>query len=824
HAHGSWSTSENARLTSDGTWSMGASGDGRLTDTISARASTDWRSDGSHDHTAGISGSNWDISGAGTSDGRLSAEGELSGEDEHGEWRTSGSVDNAGNGRASVGFRGNNDLGINGSINHNSGSTNGGVEVSGRADEHSNWRAHAGLNTDGRLEGGFGFDHRLSTDDALNFSLSGSDDGFGSANIGFNGVRGDSRFDTNIGLSNDSSGMAANAGGNLNISNLFGDDANFDAGGNGSMRFRRRTEVVNDGSVGGALRDRVLTGSDDNTRFVSFGASGTSTVNTGFELPMGPVSTSTGFRRGDRLDVEVIRLEDGSRLGEAPNLDDLRVNTRAAGILGLRAGEAIRVTGESSNALNLGVSFNHGMGVGPAGATIRAGAEATYVVTGKTTTEVTRGFDSAARVVMSAASQTNRGSGMKINVNLNLVNALQSNVGEGTLLAPVANVATGIATNLLNQWMGAGVSASRNHGEGDERLVDVTLDLSRPEVREAYDRAIQGDWTELDTLVDQKHPGVAVDKSIFTELRETALPLTHFALGISSEGDSRESVRRSEVRTAAGTFDVESDLDTNRFRDNNWFFGRDTDVADFNRVVRGRAGADLGATKPVENWLVWSHKKERAVASTDDVRHDLGLARYLLQGDGATQLAGYEAMLDTIPEHRKFFVGPRNEMRRAKVKTDILVSDAGLDRIATHNVEAMWTRFQTAWQSVHPNEQMPTWVHPAGRRSLELNGPLAHTTAEFYQYHRTSEMIRTISEAATLSENERNDAIRGVLAKSKHDPALMALMGDLAGREHLEIRVGVDSTAGKSERQYDFKLQYTGDQFEIQAKVFGRNL
>ena len=59
------------------------------------------------------------------------------------------------------------------------------------------------------------------------------------------------------------------------------------------MRFRRRTEVMNDGSVGGALRDRVLTGSDDNARFVSFGASGTSTVNTGFELPMGPVSTST---------------------------------------------------------------------------------------------------------------------------------------------------------------------------------------------------------------------------------------------------------------------------------------------------------------------------------------------------------------------------------------------------------------------------------------------------------------------------------------------------------------------------------------------------
>ena len=87
------------------------------------------------------------------------------------------------------------------------------------------------------------------------------------------------------------------------------------------------------------------------------------------------------------------------------------------------------------------------------------------------------------------------------------------------------------------------------------------------------------------------------------------------------------------------------------------------------------------------------------MASTDDVRADLGLARYLLRGDAATELARYDETLDEIPKQRKFFFGPRNEMRRAKVTTDILVSDAGLDRIATQNAQAMWTRFQRAWKA-----------------------------------------------------------------------------------------------------------------------------
>ena len=89
--------------------------------------------------------------------------------------------------------------------------------------------------------------------------------------------------------------------------------------------------------------------------------------------------------------------------------------------------------------------------------------------------------------------------------------------------------------------------------------------------------------------------------------------------------------------------------------DNNWFFGHDTDVADFNRVVSSRNGADLGSTKAVENWRVWSHKKERAVASTDDVKRDLGLASYLLEGDAATEIIRYGIELDTVPEQRKFF-------------------------------------------------------------------------------------------------------------------------------------------------------------------------
>ena len=73
-------------------------------------------------------------------------------------------------------------------------------------------------------------------------------------------------------------------------------------------------------------------------------------------------------------------------------------------------------------------------------------------------------------------------------------------------------------------------------------------------------------------------------------------------------------------------------------------------------------------------------------------------------------------------------------------------------------------------------------------------------------------------------ENERNDAIRQLLADARHDTALMALMGDLAGREHLEIRVAVDSTAGEAGKSYDFSMQHTGSQFEIQSSVFGRNL
>jgi hypothetical protein len=66
--------------------------------------------------------------------------------------------------------------------------------------------------------------------------------------------------------------------------------------------------------------------------------------------------------------------------------------------------------------------------------------------------------------------------------------------------------------------------------------------------------------------------------------------------------------------------------------------------------------------------------------------------------------------------------------------------------------------------------------------------------------------------------------VREVLAGQHGDPAVMAMVVELVGRDNVKLDVRVDSNAGEDGKEYDFSLTDTGGAYDVQTKVFGENL
>lgn len=571
-----------------------------------------------------------------------------------------------------------------------------------------------------------------------------------------------------------------------------------------------------------SLRGEVLQGTPEGVGYVEYGAANVSSHKIGIAVPTGPAYIKGDLKKSDSRQVNVVKLTDDLRLGENPTDEDLRVPANAVEVLGMNPGESFSVQGQSSHGVAGGAGV--GLSYGPLG--LRAGLETGVTFSGDTTTEVVRGGGTSARLVLRKGETKGNERGLEVKVGLSPEAAFPTpDAVKVNPWGPILGVLVSVIEGIIRMFLSVGASGGTADSAGDNRLMDVSLDLARPEIKRAYDKAIEGDWSEIEKLGRNGDPGVSLERSIFTEITGKAVPLAAHGLGLHFEQGGGETLRSSDVVTAGGTYEVESDEDTNSRKTGGLFCNTSYSVMDYSRSLKTTDKGDLGQMKAQENWMTWNCERKDVFTSYDEVVEASALAAYLMEGENAARLNAYCGGISAIPERRKFWIGPRNELRNTKVNTQVVISDAGLETLLDTPADAVWAAYAHAWEALNPGEVPRAWMDPAKRELFKTNGQGAGDFLDYAEFKQVESMIAELAAAADVDDEElRNDAVRKVLFIYRDNLALVGATATLAGRNHVLTIFSVDSAAGKTQKEFDGQFVQSGADFDVQATVFGEML
>ena len=303
-------------------------------------------------------------------------------------------------------------------------------------------------------------------------------------------------------------------------------------------------------------------------------------------------------------------------------------------------------------------------------------------------------------------------------------------------------------------------------------------------------------------MAGQDESAVKIDKSIVSEINEKVMPTTLRGLGISLEKESRERLKSSDVSTKSGDFEVKSDLDTNSKSKDGWIKDKSFTVRDYTREIEAKDGSELGRYKAKENFLEIKTGNTDAFTSKEELKERIGLASYLL-GDDNKDLKKFSKKVDKLKEHRKMWVGPRNELRGTKVETSVVLCDGALDALSNVEESKIWDAFAKAHKHFNPNKPTPNWADANKRLAMDAGLSTENTgvfhgsqlmskaKASFgkFEYNEQRELVKKLVYIGTLPDEEkRNDMLRETLAANPGNNELIGALADIVGRDKLDVR------------------------------------
>ena len=94
-----------------------------------------------------------------------------------------------------------------------------------------------------------------------------------------------------------------------------------------------------------------------------------------------------------------------------------------------------------------------------------------------------------------------------------------------------------------------------------------------------------------------------------------------------------------------------------------------------------------------------------------------------------------------------------------------------------------------------------------------------------FKYNEQRELVKKLVYLGTIPDEEkRNDLLRETLAANPGNNVLIGALADIVGRDKLDVKLKVDSDAGRGGKTYDLSLRAKGDNFKLQKTVFGADL
>lgn len=574
-------------------------------------------------------------------------------------------------------------------------------------------------------------------------------------------------------------------------------------------------------SLDRGIRQEIMS-ANPGTVFVTAAMEGKFSGGLSARVPVGPGSVEGGYNGTRSQRVEVTRRSQDPKLGQLSHPNDVVAPMTADGLASFAAGEGFKITGKGSHAFRAGARLGRDVNVGGAAtASASAGIHLDYAIRGQTTTEVIKGNNGTAMLSITASDVVEMGGGLdvKVGVSPDVNGLLEREAGiDVNAAGPVGSLAANLAKDAITRTATIGIDVSRTNAEEERKLFSARLDLKMPEVRKAYDAALAGDWRLLNDLDAGGHPGVEIEKSVVSDIDKEVRPFVLSGLGLRYENSTSTTEKVSNVVSGNERATVKSVSDVSRRHSQGWFDDKKISVEDFSRDIMVE-GSD---TVETQQWLVWSFRHEDPFKSSDEVSRDLGLVEYL--GGVSNELDAYRSKVRALPEHRKLWLGPRNELRKTAVETRVHIDKEGLSSVRNLEVEELWTQVLELADVASSNRHQLSYFD-AGTREDYRDG-LVRWGVEDYAYMtflRYEESLEKLAEASRIEAlDERVDAMREALA-SIDDPVVMAVLVDKIGRSDIKVEVSVDSNA-QGGTALDFRTSLTGSGFERRARLYGMDL
>ena len=128
-------------------------------------------------------------------------------------------------------------------------------------------------------------------------------------------------------------------------------------------------------------------------------------------------------------------------------------------------------------------------------------------------------------------------------------------------------------------------------------------------------KALAGNWSQLRDLAKHGHPGVEMNRFIFSSIDEKQKRFLILLFGRRYGETTTEIIEHADVFSDGSHFGVRTELDVSSTETADWFKHHTYDVEDFTRIVSASREGTLQL--PQDHWLAWSHEAREEFTSVD---------------------------------------------------------------------------------------------------------------------------------------------------------------------------------------------------------------
>lgn len=524
-------------------------------------------------------------------------------------------------------------------------------------------------------------------------------------------------------------------------------------------------------------------------------------------IPLGDVTIGLGFNSAARLDYTVTdhypipagvtdigtALADlrkvGSRSFDLP-LDAAEARAMTVGATRVFEGRAhVAVSGN----LSIGHEVANVQDVLKVGASARVGGF--YKISGRARLEVERLARERVRVRLSRGEATQRG----VNADL-LLGASVNDAGLRAELEPAVEYldealvdlgklpaalrerlieeaedeAVDRVKGIVRKVLRIQLKASATKTEDDEFDLAYRFDLRQAKAREAYERAVRGDFTEAGKLSLDPQSGVSLDHRVLD-----AETTTHVAASLDLSVLSASASRKIRLQ------DLSVEDESGRTHYEVWRYNRDFKLSVFDHE-RG---------KKVDIEVI---RKTRPDANVDEERLSRSLRFRFDVVDPITRESEAKSIQRLLtswgldsgsnlprPEDRGLLA---SRYGKTRTRIDVQIADRGIEKILGSTRGQLFAAYAAAYGVIEGKQ--PLWATADGRNRIDM---AEHDSTDRYEFERRQmDRARTFANnvhklARATSGKDRAKALKWIANSARYDLYAVAAMVNLAPRDTLSI-------------------------------------